>query len=58
MRFVVECVVCGRSVTTREEMDPARLEEAIELVDGVGCVCRACGGGVTVRTDGKVDAVR
>ena len=49
MRFVMECVGCGNQHESPEGRDPTRLEEAIELIDEMGLVCRKCGGEVTMR---------
>ena len=49
MRFVMECVNCGNLQESPEGRDPAKLEEAIELINAMGIVCRKCEGEVTMR---------
>ena len=49
MRFVMECVSCGNARESSEGRDPAKLEEAIALIDEMGLVCRECHGEVTMR---------
>jgi hypothetical protein len=51
MRFVLECVVCGKQVRSPGGWDPAKLEEMVELMDEMGLVCRECKGTVTARCD-------
>ena len=49
MRFVIECVNCGNRNESPEGRDPAKLEEAVELIDEMGLACRKCDGEVTMR---------
>jgi len=49
MRFVMECVNCANRVESPEGRDPAKLQEAVELIDEMGLRCRECHGELTMR---------
>lgn len=49
MRFRIECMECGNAQESPEGRDPTKLEEANDLIDQMGLLCRECHGPVTMR---------